>query len=133
MTQDMQNNQDHYAAEAKARWGDTEAYQQSQQRLAGYSKEDIAKAQLAMQEATNLILAAMNQGLPADSDAAMTGAEAHRKSISDYWYDCTYEIHTGLATMYLADPRFSAHYEGQQSGFAKYIHDAIMANAIKSA
>ena len=130
MTQDIQNP---YAEEAKERWGHTDAYKESERRLAGYTKEDIAKAQLAMQEAANLILSAMNQGLPAESEAAMAGAEAHRKSISDYWYDCSYEIHTGLATMYLADPRFTAHYEGQQAGFAKYIHDAIMANAIKHA
>jgi hypothetical protein len=123
--------QDIYAAEAKERWGDTDAYKESQRRMVGYSKEDIAKAQQAMQDATNLVLNAMKAGLPADSPAAMAGAEAHRQSISDYWYECSYEIHTGLATMYLADPRFMAHYEGQQAGLAKYIHDAIVANANK--
>ena len=124
---------DIYAEEAKERWGDTDAYKESQRRLSNYSKEDIAKAQLAMQDATNLVLAAMQAGLPADSDQAMKGAEAHRKSISDFWYQCSYEIHTGLATMYLADPRFTAHYEAQHAGLAKYIHDAIVANAVKNA
>jgi hypothetical protein len=125
--------QDIYAAEAKDRWGDTEAYKQSQSRLANYSNEDIAKAKLAMQNATDLVRQAMLSGLPADSEAAMAGAEAHRKSISEYWYECNFEIHKGLATMYLADPRFTAHYEAQQAGLAKYIHDAIMANAAKNA
>ena len=125
--------QDIYAAEAKARWGDTYAYKESQRRIAGYSKEDIVKAQQAMQEATNSVLEAMKAGLAANSPEAMAGAEAHRQSISDYWYECSYEIHTGLASMYLADPRFTAHYEKQQAGLAKYIHDAIMANAIKNA
>ena len=129
MTQDIENP---YADEAKERWGQTNAYKESERRLAGYTKADIAKAQLAMQEATNLVLSAMVEGLPADSDAAMAGAEAHRKSISDYWYKCNYEIHKGLATMYLADPRFTAHYEAQHAGLAKYIHDAIMANAAKN-
>ena len=123
--------QDIYADEAKELWGETDAYKQSQRRLAGYSKEDIAKAQQAMQDATNLVLEAMKAGLPADSPEAMSGAEAHRQSISDYWYECSYQIHTGLATMYLADPRFMAHYESQQAGLAKYIHDAIVANANK--
>jgi hypothetical protein len=122
---------DIYAAEAKERWGETDAYKESQRRMAGYSKEDIAKAQQAMQDATGLVLEAMKAGLPANSAEAMAGAEAHRRSISDYWYECTYEIHTGLATMYLADPRFTAHYESQQAGLAKYIHDAIIANANK--
>lgn len=122
-----------YASEAKERWGNTDSYQESQQRLAGYSREDIAKAQLAMEEATNIVLEAMQAGLPADSELATSGAEAHRKSISDYWYECSYEIHKGLASMYLADPRFTAHYEAQKAGLAKYIHDAIIANANKNA
>ena len=121
-----------YEAEAKERWGDTAAYKDSQKRIAGYSKEDIAKAQRAMQDATNLVRAAFIEGLPANSERAMDGAEAHRKSISDWWYDCTYQIHTGLASMYLADPRFTAHYENQQAGLAKYIHDAILANAARN-
>ena len=124
--------QDIYANEAKEKWGDTDAYKESQKRLASYSKDEIATAQLAMQNATNQVLAAMLAGLPANSEAAMAGAEAHRKSISDYWYECSFEIHKGLATMYLADPRFTAHYESQQVGLAKYIHDAILANAAKN-
>ena len=125
--------QDIYANEAKEKWGDTDAYKESQKRLASYSKDEIATAQLAMQNATNQVLTAMLAGLPANSEAAMAGAEAHRKSISDYWYECSFEIHKGLATMYLADPRFTAHYESQQVGLAKYIHDAIMANAARNA
>lgn len=125
--------EDIYAAEVKERWGNTDAYKESQRRSSNYSKEDIAKAQQAMQDATKLVLDAMAAGLPADSVEAMAGAEAHRKSISDWWYECSYEIHTGLATMYLADPRFTAHYEGQKAGLAKYIHDAIIANANKNA
>ena len=124
--------QDIYANEAKEKWGDTDAYKESQKRLASYSKDEIATAQLAMQNATNQVLTAMLAGLPANSEAAMAGAEAHRKSISDYWYECSFEIHKGLATMYLADSRFTAHYESQQVGLAKYIHDAILANAAKN-
>ena len=71
--------QDIYAAEAKERWGDTDAYKESQRRMAGYSKEDIAIAQQAMQDATNLILEAMKAGLAADCSEAMSGAEAHRQ------------------------------------------------------
>ena len=124
--------QDIYANEAKEKWGDTDAYKESQKRLASYSKDEIATAQLAMQNATNQVLTAMLAGLPANSEAAMAGAEAHRKSISDYWYECSFEIHKGLATMYLADPRFTAHYENQQVGLAKYIHDAILADDAKN-
>jgi hypothetical protein len=61
----------------------------------------------------------------------MDGAEAHRRQISDWFYDCTYEIHRGLAAMYLADPRFTATYEKIAPGLAQYVHDAIVANAAR--
>ena len=92
--------------EAKARWGETPAYRQSQERLATYSPEDIEQAAKEMHAATLQVLDAMQRGLPADSDAAIAGAEAHRQAITKWWYDCTFEIHTGLAEMYLADERF---------------------------
>ncbi len=62
----------------------------------------------------------------------MDVAEDHRQHISRNFYDCTYEIHRGLADMYLADPRFTATYEKIAPGLAQYIHDAIKANAARN-
>jgi hypothetical protein len=73
----------------------------------------------------------MQAGQPASSIEAMDAAEAHRRHISEWFYDCTYEIHRGLAEMYLADPRFTATYEKIALGLAQYVHDAIMANAAR--
>ena len=119
-----------YEQEARARWGETDPYRESAKRLTTYSAEDIEMAKKEMSEATSLILDAMLAGLPADTLEAMAGAEAHRKSISDWWYECSYEMHTNLAQMYLADKRFSAFYESMHPGLAKYVHDAIFANAV---
>ena len=117
--------------EAKARWGETPAYKQSQERLATYSSEDIEEAAKEMHAATLQVLAAIQRGLPADSEAAIAGAEAHRQVITKWWYDCTFEIHTGLAEMYLADERFRKNYEDQAEGLAQYLRDAIFANAAR--
>jgi hypothetical protein len=57
-------------------------------------------------------------------------AEEHRQQITKFFYECTFEIHVGLAEMYLADERFTKHYEDQRPGLAQYTHDAIMANAV---
>ena len=124
--------ENHHAAEAKERWGDTDAYRESQRRSSGYSKEDIAKATHAMQSATDLMAKAMTDGLSAQSLVAMDGAEAHRLSISDWWYECNYEMHKNLAQMYLLDPRFKAHYESQAVGLAQFVSDAIFANAARN-
>ena len=118
-----------YAQEAQERWGDTDAYQESQRRLSGYSKNEIAQAQQAMEDATLQILAAKQAGLPANSVEAMAGAEAHRASINDWWYECGYEMHKSLGEMYLLDPRFKEHYEKHQPGLAEYVRNAIFANA----
>jgi len=75
-------------------------------------------------------IAALDAGVAADSQAGMDLAEEHRQQITKFFYDCTLEIHTGLAEMYLADERFTAHYENQRAGLAQYVHDAIMANAV---
>jgi len=115
--------------EAKTRWGETPAYRQSRERLSTYSPEEIEQAAKEMHDATLQVLDAMQRGLPADSDAALVGAEAHRQAITKWWYDCTFEIHTGLADMYLADDRFRKNYEDQAEGLAQYLRDAIFANA----
>ena len=75
-------------------------------------------------------MAALDAGVPAESEQAMALAEEHRAQISRHYYQCTYEIQVGLAEMYLADPRFRAHYDDQRPGLAQYVHDAILANAV---
>ena len=74
----------------------------------------------------------MAAGLPADSAEAMDAAEEHRQHISRRFYDCGYDIHRGLAQMYVADERFTAHYEDVAPGLARYVHDAILANAARA-
>lgn len=122
--------QNQYQQETQDRWGNTDAYRESANRLKSYSAEDVEMAKKEMSEATLLILDAMLAGLPADSVAAMSGAEAHRKSISDWWYECNYEMHVNLAQMYVADSRFADFYESMHPGLAQYVHDAIFANAV---
>lgn len=67
--------------------------------------------------------------MPADSEEATDAAEAARLHIHRRFYDLTPQMHRGLADMYVADPRFAAHYEEQARGLAQYVHDAIHANA----
>jgi DNA-binding transcriptional MerR regulator len=119
-----------YADEVKERWGDADAYKESQRRTTSYTKADWEEAQADAQRAVMMFVAAMNAGLPADSPEAMAAAEAHREQISRWYYQCSYDMQTGLAAMYLADPRFTENYEKVAVGLAQYVHDAIYANAL---
>ena len=38
-------------------------------------------------------------------------------------------MHRGLAEMYVTDPRFTAAYDDVAPGLARYVRDAILANA----
>jgi hypothetical protein len=69
---------------------------------------------------------------PAESQAAMDLAEEHRQQIGKFFYNCTFEIHVGLAEMYLADPG-SPSTTRTSARPAQYVHDAIMANAVARA
>ncbi len=123
---------DEHTAEVEERWGDTDAYRESQRRASGYTKADWQRMKAESAEPVNRLVAAMTSGQAADSPEAMDAAEGHRRHISDWFYDCTYEIHSGLADMYLADPRFTATYEKIAPGLAQYLHDAIKANAARN-
>ena len=122
---------DSYANEAYERWGQTESYKDSQNRLAKYSKADIDSANAQMQAATDLVKEALLKSESPDSDLATKGAEAHRQSISKWWYECDYQMHKHLAQMYLEDERFKKNYEDQLTGLAQFMHDAIFANSLK--
>jgi len=124
---------DQYKDEVEERWGDTDAYRESSKRTARYTKTDWERIKAQGQAAIEQVVAAMNAGKPADSPDAMDGAEAHRRQIDDAFYACSYELHVGLAQMYIADPRFTATYETIAPGLARYLHDAIKANAARNA
>lgn len=121
-----------HAAEVEERWGDSDAYRESARRTVSYTKADWERMKEESAEPVNALVAAMRAGSPADSPEAMGAAEAHRQHISRWFYDCTTEIHVGLAEMYVADPRFNATYEKIAPGLAQYLHDAILANAARA-
>lgn len=118
-----------YAAEAEQRWGDTDAWAQSRARTSGYTKADWAAVKAETDAVNAAFVAAQTAGEPADSEAAMAAAEAHRRSIHDRFYDVSYAMHRGLGDMYVADPRFTKTYDDLAPGLAAYVRDAIHANA----
>jgi len=124
---------DQYAGEAEQRWGGTDAYAESMRRTRRYTKDDWVRIQQETGDLLERWITAYDAGVPADSDEGMALAEAHRQQITKFFYDCTFEIHTGLAGMYLADGRFRKNYDDRRPGLAQYVHDSIVANSITRA
>ncbi|WP_235215466.1 MerR family transcriptional regulator [Phaeacidiphilus oryzae] len=118
-----------YREEARNRWGETEAWRQSQRRAAGYTKEDWQRIKSETDEIERRLAEAVRGGVAPDSPEGMAVAEAHRAHMGRWFYDCPYAMHRGLAEMYLSDPRFTEYYERRAAGAAQWIRDAILANA----
>ena len=115
-------------AEAEERWGETDAWQQSQQRTKNYSKADWEEVRAESDRTHQAFTDAMDAGEPPTSELAMDAAELHRASMQRF-YDCSYDMHRNLADMYISDPRFTATYDEIRPGMAHYVRDAIHANA----
>ncbi|MCA6092302.1 MerR family transcriptional regulator [Streptomyces sp. SCA3-4] len=123
---------DAHAAEAEQRWGGTDAYAESKRRTSSYTKEDWLRIKERADGLNARIAALMESGAAPESEEAMDLAEEHRRQIGEHYYACSYEMHTGLGEMYVADERFTATYEAIRPGMASYLRDAILANAVRN-
>jgi len=117
-----------YETEAEQRWGDTDAWAQSQSRTSTFSKQDWIEIKQAGDDLNRRLAAAMTGGAAPDSVEAMDLAEEHHCSIEKF-YDCGYAMHRGLGEMYVADERFARTYNDVAPGLAIWLRDAINANA----
>jgi len=122
-------HQEEYAAEAEQRWGDSDAWKQSQARTSRYTKDQWLQIKQEGDDLNRRLVEAMTAGEAPDGQVATDLAEEHRRQISRWFYDCSPEVHRGIGDMYLADPRFTATYERVAPGLAQYLHDAVQANA----
>ncbi|MGY1719944.1 MULTISPECIES: MerR family transcriptional regulator [unclassified Blastococcus] len=120
-----------YAAEAEEKWGDTEAWAQSQQRTRAMTKDDWLRVKAESDDVERRFAEALTAGVPADSERAMDLAEEHRQQISRNFYDCPPEMHAGIGRMYVEDERFTAYYERIAPGLAQYVSAAVQANAAR--
>ena len=123
--------EEEYQEEARSRWGDTEAWRQSRQRTAQYTKDDWRTIKAEADDVNARFVAALQAGEPPDGARAMDAAEAHRRHITRWFYDCPAEMHAGLSEMYVTDPRFTKTYEDLAPGLAQYVRDAVHANAMR--
>ena len=117
-----------YEDEVKQRWGKTDAYKESVRRTKGYSKEDWKRFKAESEAAGQRWIALQASGAPATGAAAMDEAEKARLQIDQWFYPCSHAMHSKLAEMYEADPRFTATYEKMAPGMAAFVATAIRAN-----
>ena len=109
-----------YAEEVKQRWGNTDAYKESQQRDTDFSKA------AALLDAVFEEFAELNRsGTSPNDEPAKIQVEKLQQCITDNLYTCTNEILAGLGQMYVADERFQKNIDRHGEGTAEYISECI--------
>ena len=116
------------ADEAERRWGEGEAFQESQRRAASYTKDDWARLKEESDSALRGFAEAMTAGQPVDGPVAGELAVRHRDFLGRWFYDCPPQLHRQLALTYLEDDRFRAAFDAVAPGLADYVSGAIIAN-----
>lgn len=117
-----------YETEAQQRWGETDAWKQSQQRTSTFTKQQWIDIKDSGDDLNRRMALAMSEGADPTGGRAMDLAEEHHQQIQRF-YDCPYAMHRGLGDMYLADERFARTYEAVAPGLTQWVRDAIHANA----
>ena len=113
-----------YAAEAEQRWGDTDAWKQSQQRTARFTKADWVRIKADGDALLDALAEAKRAGVAPGSPQGNELAARHRASIEQF-YDCDDEMQRCLVEMYLADERFTRYYDDVEPGLAQFLHDVV--------
>lgn len=111
-----------YKAEAKAKWGDTEAYQEYEQKQKNGHDFSETASQLM-----NLFseIGALRQ-LPPDDKAVQEKIGILQNFITSNYYTCTAEILRSLGQMYVSDERFKHNLDkAGGEGTAEFVNQAI--------
>lgn len=121
----IENAKKQYAEEAKARWGRTDAYRESERRTAEYAQADWQDIQRGMRELFDAFAAAKALN-PAD-ERVQALVIRWQQFITEHFYPCTDEILAGLGQMYACDERFRENIDRSGEGTAACMSRAIAA------
>ena len=115
---------DRYSAEAKAKWGKTEAYREFEEKTAGQTPEQQRADGGALMDIF-AEFGAIRHTSP-DSGEAQALVAGLQRFISQHYYTCTREILRGLGQMYVAGDTMTENIDkaGGQ-GTAEFVHRAI--------
>lgn len=115
---------DSYAAQAKEKWGHTDAYKECQQKTAGQSKAQLQSTGDALMDIFAEI-GSIRHLSPASGEAQALVAKL-QSFITEHYYTCTKQILRGLGQMYIAGDSMTENIDkAGGEGTAEFAHQAI--------
>ena len=113
-----------YSAQAKAKWGKTEAYKEFEQKTAGQTPAQMQDTGDALMDIFAQI-GAIRHTSPASGEAQALVAKL-QNFITDHYYTCTKQILLGLGQMYIAGASMTENIDkAGGEGTAAFAHQAI--------
>ncbi len=114
-----------YEAEAKERWGKTDAYKEHEQKTADYSKDKWQQVNDGLNAVLAKFAECLQSGQAPDSNEAQALVKELQSYITENYYTCENDILKGLGQMYVADERFKKNIDKYAVGTAEFISKAI--------
>lgn len=122
----LEENEKLYGEEVREKYGD-QALEESGKKLMGLSKEAYEVWKTLEEDILSALAAAVQAGEdPADKEGQRI-AELHRQWLEVALPQYTSHIHRGIAAMYVEDERFTAYYDREVPGCARFLRDAVAA------
>jgi MerR family transcriptional regulator, thiopeptide resistance regulator len=115
-----------YEKEARERWGHTDVYRQSQERVKKFSKDDWQQISKETDDNLRTMVGLMLAGKTPDSPEVQAAVDRHHAGIERF-YDCSPQIYRGLADVYLADQRFADLYRKYHKDLPEFLVAAMRA------
>lgn len=122
-----------HEAEARAQWGDTDAYKESARRTKKHTSDDWKQIGAEIEALFTDLATLAQRGVPPTETAALDVAERHRAHVSRWFYPCPPALHQGLGELYVSDARFQDNIDRHHAGLAAYAREAWRANAARQA
>ena len=114
-----------YEAEAKQRYGETDAFKEHEQKTANYTKDKWQAVNDGLMNIFAKFADCKQNGNTAHSAEAQALVKELQEYITANYYTCTKEILASLGQMYVADERFKNNIDKQGEGTAEYISQAL--------
>ena len=114
-----------YSIESRARYVNTDAYREHEEKTKDYTKEKWSEANDGLMAIFAEFAVCKNNGFSPDSPKAQSLVAKVQAHITENYYTCTDEILAGLGKMYVADERFKKNIDKYVEGTAEFVAEAI--------
>lgn len=120
---ELEENKRKYAHEIRERWGDTDAYKESEEKTANYT--EVQWAAISGEGADILREFSAIRQLNPEYEAAQSLVKRWQDYITANFYECSKEILSCLGAIYTGDERFTQSIDANGEGTAEFMAKAI--------